>query len=354
MNDSRGAGAFVAPAWLRGAGTASWLLVGVLLVVIGAVALLAITHVIVMPVLTAAVVAAVISPSSPGSQDMALPLSGPVLLLFAIVLLAALVAFLVITGITSQTSDMEGHLDDAKSTLSGWLEDLGADSSTAADAETKPARPRAAQCRRCSGIAVGISALSSLAFFLALTGLCLLFMLKDGPEIRAWVEGKMGCRRPPHAPSRRSAGGAAELLLGTTIVAAFNGVVVGLGALILGVPLAEAIAVITFFAAYVLYVGAWTGAFSVLLALGGAGTDAAIGMAVVQLLANGLLQQIVQLAMGAALGIHPLAVLIVTIAGGALFGTAGLTRSPGNVRHRQDRRRPLARRSDVPATGSSP
>ena len=97
-----------------------------------------------------------------------------------------------ITGITSQTSDMEGHLDDAKSTLSGWLEDLGADSSTAADAGTKPARPRAAQCRRCSGIAVGISALSSLAFFLALTGLCLLFMLKDGPEIRAWVEGKMG------------------------------------------------------------------------------------------------------------------------------------------------------------------
>ena len=71
MNDARGAGAFVAPAWLRGAGTASWLLVGVLLVVIGAVALLAITHVIVMPVLTAAVVAAVISPSSPGSQDMA-------------------------------------------------------------------------------------------------------------------------------------------------------------------------------------------------------------------------------------------------------------------------------------------
>jgi predicted PurR-regulated permease PerM len=30
------------------------------------------------------------------------------------------------------------------------------------------------------------------------------------------------------------------------------------------------------------------------------------------------------IAMGAALGIHPLAVLIVTIAGGALFGAVGL------------------------------
>jgi putative heme transporter len=38
-----------------------------------------------------------------------------------------------------------------------------------------------------------------------------------------------------------------------------------------------------------------------------------------------VLQQMVQpIAYGAALGLHPLAVLIVTIAGGCLFGTIGL------------------------------
>jgi len=48
-------------------------------------------------------------------------------------------------------------------------------------------------------------------------------------------------------------------------------------------------------------------------------------MIVVQLLANGILQQLVQpFAYGSALGIHPLAVLVTTIAGGALFGAAGL------------------------------
>ena len=48
-------------------------------------------------------------------------------------------------------------------------------------------------------------------------------------------------------------------------------------------------------------------------------------MIVLQLLANGILQQLVQpFAMGTALGLHPLAVLIVTIGGGALFGTLGL------------------------------
>ena len=52
---------------------------------------------------------------------------------------------------------------------------------------------------------------------------------------------------------------------GVTIVAAFNAVVVGVGAVVLGVPLAATIASVTFLAAYIPYLGAWTaGAFSVL------------------------------------------------------------------------------------------
>jgi predicted PurR-regulated permease PerM len=103
-------------------------------------------------------------------------------------------------------------------------------------------------------------------------------------------------------------------------------VVVALGALILGVPMIGTIAAITFLGGYVPYIGAWgAGAFAVLIALGDGGTDAAAGMIVVELLANSILQQLVQpFAMGAALGIHPLAVLVVTIAGGALFGAVGL------------------------------
>jgi predicted PurR-regulated permease PerM len=114
--------------------------------------------------------------------------------------------------------------------------------------------------------------------------------------------------------------------LGVTIVATFSAVLVGAGALALGVPMAGTIAVVTFVGGYVPYLGAWAaGAFSVMLALGGAGPEEAAGMVVIQLLSNGPLQQIVQpVAYGAALGIHPLAVLVLTIAGGALFGTVGL------------------------------
>jgi putative heme transporter len=93
------------------------------------------------------------------------------------------------------------------------------------------------------------------------------------------------------------------------------------------VPLAGTIAVVSFVGAYVPFVGAWVaGAFAVLIALGAKGTDAALIMAVVALLANGALQQIIQpLVMGATLGLNPLVVLVVTIGAGALFGMVGLT-----------------------------
>ena len=102
---------------------------------------------------------------------------------------------------------------------------------------------------------------------------------------------------------------------------------IGAAALIVGVPLAGTIAVVTFVGAYVPFVGAWVaGAFAVLIALGTVGTDAAIVMAVVALLGNSVLQQLIQpFVMGATLGLNPLVVLVVTIGAGALFGMVGLT-----------------------------
>ena len=113
---------------------------------------------------------------------------------------------------------------------------------------------------------------------------------------------------------------------GVTLVAAFNGVVVGLAALVLGVPLAGTIGVVTFITAYVPFIGAFVaGAFAVVIALGAKGTTVALVMLLIVILANGLLQNIVQpFAMGAALDLHPLAVLILTIGAGCLFGMIGL------------------------------
>jgi predicted PurR-regulated permease PerM len=320
---------FSTPDWLRDIGATAWLLVGVALFLVGAVWLLSLTQTIVAPVITAAVVAAVAAPIVTwlAAHRVPRPL-GAVLLLLGVVLLGALIVVVVLGGITSQSGDLRSHLAEAKSTIEGWLKDLGVDSSQASTAvEDASSSASNSVSSLVDGLTAGIKKLSSLVFFLGLTTLSLLFLLMDGPKIRSWIERHIGVPVPvARMVSTRSLEALRGYFLGVTLVAAFNAVLVGLGALVLGVPLAGTIAVITFLAAYVPYLGAWTaGAFSVLVALGGAGTDAAVGMIVIQLLANGVLQQLVQpFAMGAALGIHPLAVLIVTIGGGALFGAVGL------------------------------
>jgi predicted PurR-regulated permease PerM len=314
---------------LRDLGLTAWLLVGVTLLLVGAVWLISLTHTIVMPVIAAGVIAAVASPLVGWLHRHHVPRpAGAVLLLVAIVLLGALVVYIVVAGITSQVDSLSSHLDDAKNTIEGWLEDLGVDPTQASDARNDASSSAStAVSTLLHGIAGGIKQLSSLVFFLAMTALSLIFLLADGPKIRAWGERHMSVPVPvARTISSRTLESLRGYFLGVTLVAAFNAAVVGLGALVLGVPLAGTIAVVTLLAAYVPYLGAWTaGAFSVLIALGGAGTDAAVGMIVIQLLANSVLQQLVQpVAMGAALGIHPLAVLIVTIGGGALFGAVGL------------------------------
>jgi predicted PurR-regulated permease PerM len=322
-------GLFAAPRWLRDLGTSAWLGVGVTLFVVGTVAILAITQTIVAPVITAAVVAAVASPLVRWLQSRGLARAlGAILLMVGLLVLAVAVIVTVVGGITGQADELGTQLSSAKDTLAGWLTDLGVDRDAAESAQQDASAALSGSVGALlEGVAMGVKRLSSLAFFLALTALSLFFLLKDGPQIRRWAEGHMRVPRPvAHQITGRVLESLRGYFLGVTIVAAFNAVVVGAGALILGVPLAGTIAAITFVGAYVPYLGAWgAGAFSVLVALGGAGPDAAAGMIVVQLLANGILQQLVQpIAMGAALGIHPLAVLIVTIAGGALFGAVGL------------------------------
>ncbi|MCD6014401.1 MAG: putative integral rane protein [Solirubrobacterales bacterium] len=322
-------GIFSVPQWLRDVGLTAWLLVGVAVFLVGAVWLLSLTQVIVVPVITAGIVAAVASPLVAWLRSHGVPRGfGAALLMVGIILLGIGVVLVIVGGITGETSAVTAQLSDAKDTVSGWLTDLGVDPAKAEDAKQHASSGVSDSVSALlDGVIGGLSRLSSIVFFLAMTALSLFFLLKDGPQIRAWAEGHLGLPMPvAQTITQRVLGSLRGYFLGVTIVAAFNAVVVTIGALILGVPLIGTIAAVTFLGAYIPYIGAWgAGAFAVLIALGGAGTDAAGGMIVVQLLANGILQQLVQpLAMGAALGIHPLAVLVVTIAGGAMFGTIGL------------------------------
>jgi predicted PurR-regulated permease PerM len=329
IDPSQLSGIFTVPQWLRDVGLMAWLLVGVALFLAGAVWLAALTSVIVVPVIVAAVVAAVASPVVGWLARHRIPRPiGAIFVLLGLIAIGVGTFVIVIVGVTNELTSISSQLSDAKDTIASWLTDIGVDTSTADNAKNAADQGvNQSVSALLGGVGSALNTLSSLVFFLAMTALSLLFLLADGPKIRSWGERHLGVPLPvARVVSQRTLGALRGYFLGVAIVAGFNALVVTAGALILDVPLVGTIAVVTFFGGFIPYLGAWTaGAFSVLLALGGAGPEAAGGMIVVQLLANSVLQQLVQpFAMGAALGIHPLAVLVVTIAGGALFGAVGL------------------------------
>lgn len=316
------------PRWLRDVGRSSWLLVGLLLVLLGLIWLLAETYTIVGPMVCALIVAVVAMPVV-RLLDRHMPRAlAAALVLLAVVAVAVLIVVIVVAGITGQSAEISAQASAGADKLQGWLKSAGVDSSSASGATTT-AKHAASQMTSTlvHGIVNGIRGLASVLFGLSFAALGTFFLLKDGPRMRSWVDGHTGL---PEPIARTISGSVITSLRGyfrgVTLVAAFNGVVVGLAAVLLSVPLAGTIAVVTFVTAYVPYIGAVVaGTFAVLIALGAQGTGVAIAMLVVVLLANGLLQNLVQpFAMGSALHLNPLVVLVVTIGAGCLFGMLGL------------------------------
>jgi predicted PurR-regulated permease PerM len=232
----------------------------------------------------------------------------------------------VIGGIADQAAQIRSTLTHSVDTIEQWFNDAGADDTAATKSDVTNAVATSGSTLL-DGLASGIRNLTSLVFFLTFTCFSVFFLLKDGPSVKRWVDRHLGL---PVELATLVTDNVKQAMrryfLGVTLVATFNAVVVGLGALVLDVPLAGTIALVTFVTAYVPYLGAFvSGTFAVLLTLGSQGTETALVMLVIVILANGLLQNLFQpLAFGAALDLDPLAVLIVTIASGALFGMIGM------------------------------
>jgi predicted PurR-regulated permease PerM len=254
-------------------------------------------------------------------------IAGAILVLLALVAIGVLIFCLVVGGISAQSGDISAKADKSLDKIQGWLSDVGVDNAQSATEGAKEAAPEI-RTTLLSGVAAGVEGLKSLVFFLAFAILSTLFVLKDGPVMHRFINRHMGVPEPvANVVTTNIAKSLRSYFLAVTIIAAFNAVVIGGAAVILGVPLAGTIAVVTFVGAYVPFVGAWVaGGFAILIALSTGSTSDALILAIVALLANGVLQQMIQpFVMGATLSLNPLVVLVVTIGAGALFGMVGLT-----------------------------
>ena len=249
-------------------------------------------------------------------------------MLLSLVAIAVGVFILVLKGITDQSDQLSKYAADAAAKAQSWLQGAGVGRVERRQRERRrsSAVPQIISTLA-HGVLHGIQGITSLAFAVSFTALSIFFLLKDGPKMRASIEAHLGLPRPV---ARIITGDVITSLRGyfkgVTLVAIFNGLVVFLGALILDVPLAGTIGLVTFLMAYIPFVGAFVaGALAVVVALGSQGTTTALIMLVIVILANGLLQNVMQpFAMGAALQLNPLVVLVLTISAGCLFGMIGL------------------------------
>ena len=318
---------FSAPMWLRDLGLLAWFLVGVAILLVGLVWLLGLTSTITMPVIVGAILATVAGPLVTKMQQHGVPrAAGAAIVLLGLVVLVFLIFLMVVGGIVEQSSEIKTSLSEAVDKIESWVNSLGANGTSGVKQSAESGTSNAGHTL-IHGLGQGIKDLTSLIFFLTFSAFSTFFLLKDGPAVRRFIDRSLTVPVPVATVITSNVIKALRrYFLGVTIVAAFIAVVIGLTAIILGVPLAGTIAVVVFVTAYIPFIGAFvSGAFAVLLTLSSQGTTSALIMLVMVILGNGLLQNIVQpIAFGATLDLNPLVVLIVTIGFGSIFGMIGM------------------------------
>jgi predicted PurR-regulated permease PerM len=171
------------------------------------------------------------------------------------------------------------------------------------------------------------SSLGHLVTGLLLTLFSLLFILIDGKGIWSWIV-RIFPRRARDAVN--GAGIAGWTTLGNFVkvqilVASIDAVGIGVGAALLGVPMAIPIAVLVFLGSFIPIIGAVaTGIVAVFIALIFNGPVIALAMLGVVLLVQQVEGHVLQpLIMGTAVKVHPLAVVLVVAAGSLLAGIPG-------------------------------
>lgn len=178
-----------------------------------------------------------------------------------------------------------------------------------------------------SGALAGVSAGANFVTGAVLTVVVLFFFLKDGPVIWEFLlrpfEGEAYDRgKRVGARTVSTMGG---YVRGTAIVAAVDAVGIGLGLVIMGVPLAIPLAVLVFLLAFIPLVGATlAGVLAALVTLVANGpVEALIVVAIViavNQLEGNLLQPVV---MARSLALHPLVILVAVTVGTVLAGITG-------------------------------
>lgn len=287
--------------------------------------------VIVLPVVLALLITSVLWPVTAWLRSHRWPpaLAATAVLLAGFLVVAGVIAFIV-PSIVSQAPQLADQTGAGLTKTQKWLEgppfriskDQISDAVTALTDKLKASATSIA-----AGVFTGVTTVLGLVVGLLSAVFLVFFFLKDGPRFLPWMERSVGQRvgRPLSEVSLRVWKVFGSFIRTQGLVSLVDAFFIGAGLLILGVPLALPLIVLTFFGGFIPIVGAFVaGAIAVLVALVTKGFTTAlivlIIIIVVQQLEGNVLQPVLQ---SRSMNLHAAVVLLAVTAGGSLYGITG-------------------------------
>lgn len=285
---------------------------------------------IVLPALFALLLASVLWPLNRIVRK-ALPrvLAALVTLLAFLAVVGGIGAFTVPTiasGVRELTALARENLADLTGFITGPPFNLvDADLNTVFDAVLEQARVHTGDI--VSGITTGLGTLTSGTIVLLLTLVFTFFCLKDGDRFLPWTSRWTTSDAFGHAArvAERSWQALSSYIMAQAAVALVDAIFIGIGLVVLDIPLAIPLAVLIFFAAFIPVVGAIaSGLLATVIAFLAHGWVTALIVLVIVVVVQQLESNFIQpLLVGKTLEIHPTVILASVTAGGTLFGIVG-------------------------------
>lgn len=289
------------------------------------------TWVIVLPVALAVILCTVLWPPVRWLRGKGLPPAAAValVLLLALIVIAGIIAA-VAPAIVGQTSELAQQATAGVVQVRDWLggpplniseEQLNSAVSAIND------RLNSSSAQIASGVFTGVGAATSALVTVFTTVVVTFFLLKDGPCFLPWLRDTVGRPGATHVAEilQRVWATLGGFIRTQALVSFVDAVLIGIGLVIVGVPLAYALAIITFIGGFIPIVGAFVaGGLAVLIALVSNGpVDALIVLAIivaVQQFEGNVLQPWLQ---SKSMKLHAVIVLLAVTLGASTFGIIG-------------------------------
>jgi len=320
------------PEWVRKGGLFGWLVAGMVGAFALALYLVQLTASISYPLIIAVVIGVVAYPIVDALEKWHIPRAiGAVLVLALLIAAIGVTAWVTVSGVIQQWPAIQTQITNGVDALKDALAQYGFDNAAIKQAVDDVAKSAAKDTGGLlSGLtgflASGLSGAITLLMGLFISAFLLYYVLSDFRTISWFVSRHL--MLPPDLGMgvlEDATGSLRGYFVGTTVSGLIVALVIGIGVWVLQVPLAFPIALVTFLTCYIPFFGAFiSGAFAFLIALGAGGLTSALLVLAVVLIAQNLIQTVVNAkALGTSLDLNPLVVLVMTMFGGIVAGLLG-------------------------------